>query len=354
MSEVLEMVAPQETQAVENTAPVVDAAVAPVETSENASSSVSTETEPQAVAPEQQIETPAPAKLSQEEILAQLGMGKDDFEEFQRVVKEKKDLAEKPIREQKSWAEKTTFGINEGLLTKEDVLNYELISKKSDEELVFEEFKKDFQFSDDDLTDDEKSEELDVAFKSAYHITSEGKIKSKGEALLKQEASEIRKGFASKISDVESKYNQVQSVKQLQKSHEEIFNQLSSSKIKDSIEINGVKIDYEIPFEVTQDEVKSVLKSEGSILLEAMYSLNSENQDSAKKMYSDFVTQLAKEKAGKTALTNAVWEKAKEHFRDVYSVGAKSPFKQEGAIGIVARENGGLSEEEYMKKRASN
>lgn len=104
--------------------------------------------------------------------------------------------------------------------------------------MVFEEFKKDFQFSDDDLTDEEKTEELMWHLKA--HIISLAKVKSKskGEALLKQEASEIRKGFASKISDVESKYNQVQSVKNLQKSHEAIFSQLASAKITDSVEID--------------------------------------------------------------------------------------------------------------------
>lgn len=355
MSEVLEIVEQQQdvAQVAENAIPSVEAvATATTETSDNASSSVSTENETPITTSEQVIETPSPAKLSREEILAQLGMGSDDFEEFQRVVKEKKELAEQPIREQKSWAKKTEYGINEGLITKEDVLNFELISQKSNEDLVFEDFKKDFEFSDADLTAEEKEEEIQTAYDNTFHRNAKGKAKEIGDDMIAKRASEIRSSSASKITDVDNKYNQVQSVKNLQKSHEAIFNQLASSKITDSVEIDGVKIDYEIPFEVTQDEVKEILKSDGSILLETMYSLNNENKESANKMYSDFVTQLAKEKAGKTALTNAIWEKAKDHFRDLYSVGGKAPFK-EGNMAIVEQSREGLAEKDYMNKRTS-
>lgn len=348
MADAIEMEAP-ETQVAQESVPQVDAVVASTDNApENASSSVP-QVEP--TVPHETSPKVESKELSQEELLAKLNLNKSEFEEFQKFQQAKKEEEERPLREQKKWAEITSFGINQGELTKDDVLNFEIVSKKSDIDLVRSEFEKDFVPSAEGLSEEEIQEEIDFQFKKIYHLTEDGKPKAKGELLLKSEANEIRKNAASKINSVEAKYNQVQSVRQLQKSHEETFKAISSAPLQDSVEIDGIKIDYEIPFEVTQDEVKAVLKGDGSVLLDAMYSVSSENKEAATKMYSDFVTQLAKEKSQKVALAKAIWDKADEHFKEKYSVGAKAPFK-EGDFGKTETQAGrGMSEKEYHARK---
>lgn len=71
-------------------------------------------------------------------------------------------------------------------------------------------------------------------------------------------------------------------------------------------------------------------------------------------MYENVVTQLAKEKAGKTALTKAIWERADEYFKDKYSVGAKAPLERVGPAIVEANKKSECPEADYMSKRASS
>jgi hypothetical protein len=89
---------------------------------------------------EQKEETPSNAKQL-DDYLKEFGLTPDDLNEIKERKAKEKEEAEKPLNEQKRWAKIVSTGIAEGKISKDDVLKYEELANKSDDDIVFENFK---------------------------------------------------------------------------------------------------------------------------------------------------------------------------------------------------------------------
>jgi hypothetical protein len=268
-----------------------------------------------------------------------MGLSKQDLDSLKESKLKQKEEADKPLNEQKAWANVIADGIQEGILTKEDVVKYESVSKREDNDLVFEKFKQDFKPSDDTLSQEEIDEEIQDAFKSEYP----------SQKLIKLEAEKIREEISQPFKSAEQNLTKKQSVLGLKKLHEELLDTMLSSKYQESYKIGDKDIVVELEQQVTKDEVNEALtKTEGGKqLLNIMHSLYNENKEQSAELYRSFVNSIAKEKVQSKIIEN-VWEQASEYFKGVYSLGAQAPFTSQK---IDTTEQGGDGLMELYKKR---
>lgn len=253
---------------------------------------------------------------SLEDFLKESGLTEDDFKQLKEQKAKEKQEAEKPLNEQKRWASIVSKGITDGKITKEDVLKFEQIANTKDEELVFQEFKKTYQTENSDLDEDELEEEVRAAFDDQYNPR-----------LIKAEAEKIRSEMQGKFNAIETEYQKREAVRDMEKLHNTVFAE-AIKPLKEVVEIEGQKIEIEIKPEITMDEVKKALKSEqGAPMLELMFNTFQKDKETSAELFKGFVENLAKQKNYKESIVNATWKKAEEHFKSVYSVGAKAPFQ---------------------------
>ena len=277
---------------------------------------VQVQTETKSTEPQTQS-TQTNAEPNIDNYLKELGLSKEDLESLKESKRKEKEESEKPLNESKKWASVIANGIQEGTLTKEDVIKYESTSKAEDKDLVFEAFKKEFTPSSPDLDEEEINEELQDAFKKEYP----------SDKLIKLEAKSIRDEIAKPFQVAEKNLTQRESVLSMKKMHEEIVADVLSSKFAESFKLGDVELNVEVDQEITKQEVDEALTKTdgGKELLKMMHSLYVENKEASAELYKSFVTSLAKEKA-QSKMIESVWQKASEHFKKEYSIGAQAPF----------------------------
>lgn len=335
MSDILEAMSQQtatEDVATQDVPVVVDATIeSPSVNITNVETATTTETSPSNV-----VETPTPEtpKFYLDSYLKEMGLSKSDLDSLKESKIKEKEEAEKPLNEQKAWANVIADGIQDGILTKEDVVKYESISKREDNDLVFENFKKDFKPSDDTLSAEEIEEEMQEAYRNEYP----------SQKLVKLEAEKIREEIAKPFKSAETNLTKKQSVLGLKKMHEELLDTMLNSKHQESYKVGDKDIVVEVDNPITKEEVNEALtKTEGGKqLLNIMHSLYNESKEQSAELYKSFVSSLAKEKAQSKIIEN-VWEQASEHFKSVYSVGAQAPFTSQ-KINVTEQSGDGMKD----------
>lgn len=249
--------------------------------------------------------------------LKELGLSKEDLESLKESKRKEKEEAEKPLNESKKWASVIANGIQDGSLTKEDVIKYESTANIADEDLVLEAFKKTFTPSEEGLEADEFNEELQEAFRKEYP----------SDKLIKLEAKSIRDEIAKPFEVAQKNLSQKESVLSMKQMHEQIVADVLNSKFTETYKVGDVDLDIEVEQQVTKQEVDDALTKTdgGKELLKMMHSLYLDNKEASAELYKSFVTSIAKEKAQAKVIEN-VWAKASEHFKKEYSIGAQAPF----------------------------
>lgn len=268
---------------------------------------------------ETNVETPATNSEAPnfDDYLKGIGLTKEDLESLKALKQKEKEEAEKPLNESKKWASVIANGIQEGTLTKEDVIKYESISQRDDKDLVFESFKNKFTPSEEWLSQEEFNEELQEAFNKEFP----------SDKLIKLEAKSIRDEVAKPFEVAQKSLSQKESVLGMKQMHEEIIADVLKSKFNESYKLGDVDLDIEVEQQLTKQEVDEALTKTdgGKELLKMMHSLYLDNKEGSAELYKSFVHSLAKEKAH-AKVVEGIWEKASEHFKKVYSIGAQAPF----------------------------
>lgn len=276
-----------------------------------------------------------------DDYLKGMGLSKEDLESLKASKQKEKEESEKPLNENKKWASVIANGIQEGTLTKEDVIKYESISLKDDKELVFESFKNKFSPSEEGLTQEEFDEELQEAFDKEFP----------SDKLIKMEAKSIRDEVSKPFEVAQKSLSQKESVLGMKQMHEGIIADVLKSKFNESYKIGDVDLDIEVEQQLTKQEVDEALTKTdgGKELLKMMHSLYLENKEGSAELYKSFVHSLAKEKAH-NKVVEGIWEKASEHFKKVYSIGAQAPFGSQ-TQSVTTESVDGLK---YMYNRRNN
>lgn len=124
------------------------------------------------------------------------------------------------------------FTVESGIMKDEDFFTLETLKQKSDRDLVFEDFKKEWEADNKDIPENEKESSLKEAFESQYHLNSDNKtLKTRGEKMLAAEASIKR-------NPLESSYKKAQDEYGLQKqitAEIPVFNKFLDTIIKETV-----------------------------------------------------------------------------------------------------------------------
>lgn len=280
----------------------------------------------------------APAEQNEDEILnailAKKGIAIEDLQSIQAAKEKEREEKEAPIRAQKEWGQIVQFGIENGIISKDDVVAYETLSKVNDKDLVFEQFKANYK-NEEGLTGEELEEAITAEFEDEYNLaTTSQRALARAEAALKAEADRIRNEKASVFSKAQSQYNQVKTVKNLREQHDQILKQFEDGVVEKKefeVEIEGekTKLEIEIPIKVDAAAVKEQIKAaaDGAIL-NVMYDTYQKNPEAAAEMFKEFAksTAISQEVYAK-ALVDAAAAKLDTIYKQKYTVGSRAPFQ---------------------------
>jgi hypothetical protein len=275
---------------------------------------------------EAKIETPiVPTNVvSFEEGLKEIGFSKEELLEFKAKREAEQAELEKPLREQKNWAEKLSYGINNKLFTKDDVLKHEEISKKSDIDLMFENFE--FIPSEEGLSQEEIEDAKLDAFNETYHIyASSESAKAQGQKMLEAGAKEIRSKVSDKFNKVDAEFTERTISNNFLEQRKSVLAELTEKGHKESFTIEGETIEIEIPIAITEDQLKEQLTSESGLpMLKIMRDLFKNNPEQSAEAFKQFVINTNRQQA----IGEAMYQKGLERGKAL-SVGATAPFNSQ-------------------------
>jgi hypothetical protein len=274
------------------------------------------------------VETPvAPQQVvSFEDGLKDFGFTKEELVEMKAAREAKKAEAEKPIKEQSEWADKVQFGIQNKLITKEELESHTILSTKKDIDLLFEAFEYDneFEYEGEDL-ENAKME----AFNEVYNIdSSNAKAKAKGEQLMKVDAEALRASISEKINAVNSAYVENKISKEFYNDRNEVLADLNKNGYSEKINIDGVDIEVNIPVATTESEIREFLTSDnGAPILKLMRDVYKDNKEGAKQMFKEYLINANKTQAVAKTAYEAGLEAGK-----ATSIGATAPFNSKQVL----------------------
>lgn len=298
-----------------------------------------------------QTEAQAAPTRSIDDILLEHNISLDELKEYKEAKQKKLIEENRPIIEQQEWAEAIAFGVKEKLISKEDVEAQVKLNEKDDLSLVFENFAKNYENT-DNLSGEYLEAMIRASFEDEYNLTIDDttSIKPRIAKILKSEADELRKPIIEKIGKTKSEYSKRKSIVEMEGSHKQIFQEIAATPIEVEVEVNGEKMNVPIENTLTEEELVQSLKSEeGAPMLNYLFELYSKDKDLSNDLYRSIAQNFALAKSQKEAITKAVWSKAEEHFKEVYSVGSRAPFdsKQQGVRGELPK----MTEAEFYKKQ---
>lgn len=154
------------------------------------------------------------------------------------------------------------YSVENKLMKNEDFAVHESLKTKADTDLVFDDFSKQFKEDHPEIDEDEVEAQAKTAFENQYHINSADKtLKSKGEKLLKRDASELRSPVETSYNTAKERYEEHKTLQGKYPEYVKFFNEVSKETLPDKIVLfKGKEGDEEIPIEVdiTEDDKKAV------------------------------------------------------------------------------------------------
>jgi len=359
--------ATQTTTATEQVAPVTTATEAPVTTEESTTvaevATTTTETESKDVVVDgeeaatqtnqeevkvtvtaEEVKQTEPAEV---DIWSKLGMTETEFNELKQIKEERS----KPDTESKAFADFTQYVVEKKLATKDEILEFENISKTDDKSLVYanfvEKYRKDnpeFTLSDADIQEE---------FDAEYFIgNGNEKLSKQGQKMLAEEASEIRKPITDKINAFKKDFvigSNMASFTQQQKTIVEEFNK---HKISKTVSIGGQKVTVEVDPAITFDELKNHFtttdqgKAQNNLLFEAFVQDRTQSEQAIGQLISHMANTKAESKILQAIADNA-FEQGQQSAKDKLP-GATAPFNSKQET-ILANSPSSVDETEQYK-----
>lgn len=145
------------------------------------------------------------------------------------------------------------FAVENDYMKNDGFDQLEKLKSSADKELVFGDFKTEWEADNQDVDPEEKEQLLKEAFESQYHLNSDNKtLKARGEKMLSRDAAEKRAPLESSYKNAQEQYGREKSIA----AKVPDFNKFIDSTIKEAIPETIVLAktkdgDVELPIEVT-------------------------------------------------------------------------------------------------------
>lgn len=339
-----------DTTATEQVAPVTTATEAPVTTEESTTvaeaANATTETENKDV-----IVTGEATETSQEEvkvtvtsekveqaqttevdIWSKLGMTETEFNELKKIQEERS----KPDTESKAFADLTQYVVEKKLATKDEIIEFENISKADDKSLVYAKFSEKYRKDNPELTLTDA--DIQEEFNAEYFIgDGNEKLAKQGQRILSEEANEIRKPIIDKINSFKKDFVIGTNMASFTKQQQTIVDEFNKHVISKSVVIDGNKITVEVKPDVTFDELKKHFSSEdgkvqNNILFEAFTTDRTQSEKALGQLLSHMASAKTEEKFLQ-AFASKIKEQVESEFKGK-EAGAKAPFNSKKEVNI--------------------
>lgn len=154
------------------------------------------------------------------------------------------------------------YSVESNLMKNSDFSAYESVHARKDEDLVFEDFSKQYKEDHPEVSDEDIETQTRVAFENQYHINSQDKtLKTKGEKLLKKEAGDLRIPVESVYNKAKENYEERKAIAAKHPEYVKFFDGVVKEILPSKITIfTGKEGETEIPIEVeiTEEDRKAV------------------------------------------------------------------------------------------------
>lgn len=222
--------------------------------------------------------------------------GFDNVEQFkEHLQRHKENQIPEDVRKRNAEVEKADFlkvSAEEGIMNVDEYSDYERISKRPDQELVYEKFAAEFKADNPEATD----ELIRTEFNAEYKLDSENaKAKTRGESRLKKEAEDLRSPLTGKYNSAKSFVDTVRLTRKEQPAFEKFIDDLVQELTPDTFNIAKAKDDTEndadeldIPVKFTKEQRAEISKLFKSPKYFASYL---ENKDKLKETLAPGLTK---------------------------------------------------------------
>lgn len=213
---------------------------------------------------------PAPIPDYIQNLLKEHGLSSvEELDGFLKKAKEPQKTPEQIQKEQEVYQSSLVdYAVKNDLLKLDDVVTLESMKKKSDEDLVFDQFAKEVKDEIlqelEDATDEEILAKVKDAFEKEYPLESQNeKVRQRAEAKIAKAAKEIREPFERSFNDAKSRYDDEISVRneypKYQGSMQKLINEIVPGKIDFFTDKDGDQdILADIP--LTEDDKKNIIE----------------------------------------------------------------------------------------------
>lgn len=156
------------------------------------------------------------------------------------------------------------FAADKKLLSVEEYTQYETIKSKTDQDLVFDNFKKEFAADNPEITDAAELEEAaQEEFRYQYKL-NDPKAAARSEKIFAKEAKELRTPVESKVIEAQEQYKQNENIRQTYPKFESFVEESIKRNTPDKLAVVKIKVgEAEIPVEIelTKEDREDIAKT---------------------------------------------------------------------------------------------
>jgi hypothetical protein len=238
------------------------------------------------------------------------------------------------VKKKAAEVEKADFlkvSAEEGLLNVEEYTAYEAITKKSDSDIVYENFSTQYKEDNPEATDELIRQE----FNKEYKLDSENpKVKSRGEARLKKEADEVRSPLTGKYNSAKEFHTNYQTTRKEEPAFTKFIDDLVQELTPESLVLAKAKDDtkddeseIEIPATITKEQRAEIAKLFKNPKYFAAYLDNKDKlKDTLAPSLTKKINSIIKENNFDNAVTYAFKQGKGIGRKSGSNVGAEQPF----------------------------
>lgn len=287
------------------------------------------------------------AQTTEIDIWSKLGMTETEFNELKQIKEERS----KPDIESKAFADLTQYVVDKKLATKDEIIEFENLSKADDKSLVYAKFAEKYRNDNPELTLTDA--DIQEEFNSEYFIDNYNeRLAKQGERILAEEANEIRKPLVDKINSLKKDFVISSNMASFTQQQKTIVDEFNKHKITKTVNIGGQKITVEVEPAISFDELKNHFsktdqgKVQNNLLFEAFVQDRTQSEQAIGQLVSNMANSKSEAKILQ-AIADKAFEQGQQSVKDS-SPGARAAFNSKQET-VLANSPSSVDETEQYK-----
>ncbi len=262
----------------------------------------------------------------EQEYISRLGFSLDEINEFREQKKKNEEDSLRGYKEITELADFIKFSAEKKLFDKSEYDAYEKLNNANPLEVVKAEFVKNYKYSNDELSDDEKIEELEFAFNEQYFLDSEFEgLVELGKDKIQKSYDDLKNSIGVNIDKAKKEYiDNALAIKTVD-THRDVFNNALKNPLVVEFTIGESNHKIELAKTIDINQYNDYIKSDTDKQI-AFSTLFRQDEVKAKQLMQLDIDNFTKEK-----LQNELYSK-------IYEIGYNNAVEQnkQNRIGATA------------------